>query len=100
MIESEDRFYFLRRRFATHHLRKKFPLFNRYGWKNATDYTIEFYFNDRDVFNEVVDTLSKQFPFKLKSKIHYGKDNKAMILFISSKKALKFLIKRYKLLIQ
>ena len=108
MNKLKDRFYFLRRRYATDRMREKYPLYplsdkyvrDMHGWKNAIDYTIEFYFDDEDVFREVVATLKKRFPFNLKSKIHFGTTDKDMIIFISSKKALKFLIKKYKLLVQ
>ena len=100
MNRLKDRFYFSRRQYATHNLRKKYPLPDMKGWLNAADYTIEFHFDERKVFNEVINSLSSKFPWNVESKIHFGKDEKALTIFISSKKALKFLIKKYKLLIQ
>jgi len=67
------------------------------GWKNICDSSIEFSFDDRDVFNEVLDTMEKKFPLKLKT-LHWGWDEKSMVLCICTKKALKYLIRKYGLL--
>lgn len=100
MTKVGDRFYHLRKRYSTQHIRKKFPLPDMTGWVNAGDYCIEFYFDDKDVFDEIIKALKKRFPYKRKHKIHFGTNSDEMILFISSNKALQFLIKRYRLLVQ
>ena len=86
-----DRFAELRKRYKE----RSFP-----GWKNVSFSGIEFHFDDREVFDEVIETLSEEFFYnKVQTglpHIYWWEDQ--MILFIQSKRALKFLVEKYKLL--
>ena len=87
-----DRFALLRERYKKY----SFP-----GWKNVSFTGIEFHFDDREVFDEVIETLHKKFFYNKVQKLserHVYSWEKQMIIFIQSEKALRFLVKKYKLL--